>query len=352
MLLPNWNAEVAVTTNPAINRPDVAAVVLNVTVTDSLQPGYISVTPAGANDPAVKAGPRQTSTSPGPRRPCRITPPCRSRPAASTSSLTGAAMCSPTSPATTSARLAASPFGAPQNVNPTPAGCVGFRYRPGGRDHVGSPPAAVANAQTRLRASATGISRVRRQLRGTTTQSVMAFQFLNSLPTTGKIDELTASRINTSLCVPSPSLGGGDYLEVDKGDQVLYIVRGGQTVWVIHVSTGGNYSYDEPNRKDPGARETGTAYTPTAFIPGLPGLRRGPLRRHARHDVSASLRRWRRGRPRGSERAELPGIAWLRSGDERGDGHDLGAELHADGQPRRHPRLIDQSTRTGDQAPV
>ena len=263
MLLPNWNAEVAVTTNPAINRPDVAAVVLNVTVTDSLQSGYASVTPAGANDPAVKS--RTTSninlTRAAQTLPNHATVPVSAR--GFDIFLEGGGHVLADVAGYYLGALAAAPFGVPQNINPTPAGCVGFAPNPVAGITIGSSPAAVANAQTRLRDLGFWNAGSDGNYGSTTTQSVLAFQFLNGLPTTGKIDELTASRINTSLCVPSPSLGGGDYLEVDKGHQVLLIVRGGQTVWVVHVSTGGNYTYDEPDKKNPGQRSTGTAITPT-----------------------------------------------------------------------------------------
>ncbi|MEZ5218702.1 MAG: hypothetical protein R2715_19440 [Ilumatobacteraceae bacterium] len=48
---PRWSVEVPVTSNPAIGRSDVAAVVMNVTSLDNLNGGYVSVTPAGSNPP-------------------------------------------------------------------------------------------------------------------------------------------------------------------------------------------------------------------------------------------------------------------------------------------------------------
>ncbi len=263
MLLPGWNAEVAVSSNPAINRPDVAAVVLNVTVTDSLQAGYASVTPAGANDPATKS--RLTSninlTRAAQTLPNHATVPVSAR-GFDVFLEGGGNVIADVAGYYTGAATTAT-FGAPQNVNPTPAGCVGFAGSPVEAITIGSSPESVANAQTRLRALGYWNAGSDGNYGLTTVQSVMAFQFLNGLPTTGKIDELIASKLNTSLCVPTPSLGGGDYLEVDKGHQVLFIVRGGATVWVIHVSTGGNYSYDEPDKKNPGQRSTGIAITPT-----------------------------------------------------------------------------------------
>ena len=43
MALPGWNFEVPVTANPVVGRTDVAAVALNVTVTDPLSPGYVTL---------------------------------------------------------------------------------------------------------------------------------------------------------------------------------------------------------------------------------------------------------------------------------------------------------------------
>ena len=50
-LLPGWNVEVAVASNPAIGRGDVSAVVMNLTATDTLSAGYFSVTSAGVQQP-------------------------------------------------------------------------------------------------------------------------------------------------------------------------------------------------------------------------------------------------------------------------------------------------------------
>ena len=53
----------------------------------------------------------------------------------------------------------------------------------------------------------------------------------------------------------------GDLLEVDKGKQVLYIVRGGQTVWALNTSTGNGKDYTEFSEKN--QREiSGSAITP------------------------------------------------------------------------------------------
>ena len=261
MVLPGWNVEVPVASNPAINRSDVAAVVLNVTVTDSLQGGYVSVTPAGANDPTVKE--RTTSnlnmTGSAQTIPNHAIVPVSGRGFDVFSEGGGNVLADVAGYYLGAATTA--PFGAPQNVDPTPAGCVGFAAAPVAEIVPNVSPDSVATAQTRLRELGFWNAGSDGNYGLTTTQSVMAFQFLSGLPPTGRLDGVTAVKLNTTLCVPAPSVGGGDYVEVDKGHQVLIIVRGGQTVWILHVSTGGNYAYDEPDKKNPGQRSTGVAFT-------------------------------------------------------------------------------------------
>ena len=58
-LLPTWAVEVPVLTNAAINRTDIAAVDLNVTINETLNAGYFSVTTAGSSAPGPT---RSTST--------------------------------------------------------------------------------------------------------------------------------------------------------------------------------------------------------------------------------------------------------------------------------------------------
>ena len=50
-------------------------------------------------------------------------------------------------------------------------------------------------------------------------------------------------------------------MEVDLTKQLLYVIRGGKTVWTVNTSTGSGAFYDEANQKD-GGRVSGTAITP------------------------------------------------------------------------------------------
>jgi N-acetylmuramoyl-L-alanine amidase len=69
-----------------------------------------------------------------------------------------------------------------------------------------------------------------------TVEAVLAFQKVNRLPRTGRVEPWLWRRL-TRATVPTPARGG-DYLEVDRTRQVLFEVRGGRVARVIHVSTG------------------------------------------------------------------------------------------------------------------
>ncbi len=69
-----------------------------------------------------------------------------------------------------------------------------------------------------------------------TYEAVLAFQKVNGLARTGRADG-SLWRSLARAGVPRARYGG-DHLEVSKGRQVLYAVRGGQVESVVHVSTG------------------------------------------------------------------------------------------------------------------
>ena len=70
-----------------------------------------------------------------------------------------------------------------------------------------------------------------------TYEAVLAFQKVNGLPRTGRVGPGLWRRL-WQASVPTPRVRHGDYLEVDKSRQVLFEVRKGRVVNVIHVSTG------------------------------------------------------------------------------------------------------------------
>ncbi|MGD9704043.1 MAG: L,D-transpeptidase family protein [Acidimicrobiia bacterium] len=262
MPLPTWNLEVPVATHPAIGRSDVAAVVVNVTATEALRAGYLSVTPAGSNDPAVKA--RNTATlsvnRAGQTLPNHTTVPVSARGfdvflqsgAHVVADVAGFYLGTP----------APSPYGGPVNVSPIPAGCLGFATTAVSAVTRGTSPGTVAVAQRRLLDLGFWNSGADGGYGLSTAQAVMAFQKWAGLPATSVLDEATAGVLNTAACRPT-STAAGDVFEVDKARQLGFFVRGGAVLWVLNVSTGNGRDYDEENQRFPGQREIGVAVTPT-----------------------------------------------------------------------------------------
>jgi PKD repeat protein len=70
-----------------------------------------------------------------------------------------------------------------------------------------------------------------------TLEAVLAFQKVNGLARTGRVDASLWSRL-AGAAVPRPRLGGGPHIEVDKTRQVLFEVERGEVKRVVHVSTG------------------------------------------------------------------------------------------------------------------
>jgi PKD repeat protein len=70
-----------------------------------------------------------------------------------------------------------------------------------------------------------------------TFDAVLAFQKVNGLARTGRVDPYVWRRI-ASAHRPRPRYSRGSHIEVDKRRQVLLEVRGGRVVRVVHVSTG------------------------------------------------------------------------------------------------------------------
>ena len=69
-----------------------------------------------------------------------------------------------------------------------------------------------------------------------TFQAVLAFQKLHGLAASGKVDARLWRRLETAR--RPRARYGGDHIEVDKGRQLLLLVRNGQVVLTSHVSTG------------------------------------------------------------------------------------------------------------------
>jgi len=119
-----------------------------------------------------------------------------------------------------------------------------------------------------------------------TRQAVMAFQKSAGLGRDGVAGPATLAALDTAAR-PAPSTPEGTHLEIDLGRQILLVVEGGQTKWVLNTSTGNGEAYAAPGggtavastprgsfsiyRQIDGLREAplGTLYRPKYFTGGI-----------------------------------------------------------------------------------
>ena len=261
---PAWSFEVPVSSNPAIGRSDVSAVVLNATSAGALTTGYITVGTAGATAPGVRPS---TSTMnvvrPGQVLANHAIVPVSTRGFSMfteaggdmIADLAGYFLGSPS----------AAPFGGPVNA-PSPTCAtpkVGYPAAPVGPIVWGSSRASVATLQSRLSSLGFWNAGTDGGYGLTTVQAVMAFQKWKGLPATTVVDVATAAALNLQVCRPGARTTSGTVFEVDKGKQIAYVVQNGQTRFIFNVSTGNGQSYDEEDQKNAGSRVIGVATTPT-----------------------------------------------------------------------------------------
>jgi hypothetical protein len=71
-----------------------------------------------------------------------------------------------------------------------------------------------------------------------TADAVLAFQKVHGLARTGRVTPAFWRRLQVAHVPFSRYRGGGDHVEVDKSRQILFEVRRGRVVRVVHVSTG------------------------------------------------------------------------------------------------------------------
>jgi len=105
--------------------------------------------------------------------------------------------------------------------------------------------------------------------------AVIAFQKVEGLSRTGTVTPEVWQALATAQRPKPRYTAQGDHLEVDKGHQVLLVVRGGQTQWVLPVSTGGYGRYTPEGtfsiiRKVTGNDPSplGVLYDPMYFVGG------------------------------------------------------------------------------------
>jgi hypothetical protein len=259
--LPGWSLEVPVATNPVIARTDVAALSVNLTVTESLAGGYVSLTPAGANDPKAKS--RTTST-------LNVVRAVQTLPNHATVAVSARGFDVFTQTGTHVIVDVAgyylgtpvpAPFGAPDNTTGTPAGCTGFPVTPVAAVVAGASKGTVSRAQQRLLDFGFWLQATDGNYGLTTSQAVMAYQKWAGLSPSGTLDEATAASLNNVQCRPVPGRTGGNLLEVDKGRQIAFVVRDNKAQWIFNVSTGGGYRYQATDQKS-GAAIDDVAITP------------------------------------------------------------------------------------------
>lgn len=99
----------------------------------------------------------------------------------------------------------------------------------------------------------------------TTKQAVMAFQKYIGLERTGKVDEQTAAFLQNVTERAHGTADTGDLVEVDKDKQLLFIVRGGRTVWTFNTSTATGLTYHEEDKNSPGEFQDGVSITPNGL---------------------------------------------------------------------------------------
>lgn len=93
------------------------------------------------------------------------------------------------------------------------------------------------------------------------TQAVMAAQKYYGLPATGVADQATMNVLSAQTTRAMGTVREGTLFEVDKGRQLLFIVKDGRTDWILNTSTGSDVPYVEEDQKN-GGTTSGDAHTP------------------------------------------------------------------------------------------
>lgn len=99
-----------------------------------------------------------------------------------------------------------------------------------------------------------------------TRQGVMAFQKYWGLPASGSVDDATAQALTTTTERARGLSETGHLVEVDKARQLLFLIKGGHTVWTLNASTGIEVPYEVENKKDPTKIERGDSITPAGWF--------------------------------------------------------------------------------------
>lgn len=108
----------------------------------------------------------------------------------------------------------------------------------------------VAALQERLLALGFWVNGIDHRYGFVTAQGVMAFQKHFGLKADGIAGKDTTALMNQPLPRVTGRATAGDLMEVDKAKQVLYVIRGGQTIWAFNTSTGSGKDYTEFSEKN------------------------------------------------------------------------------------------------------
>jgi N-acetylmuramoyl-L-alanine amidase len=101
---------------------------------------------------------------------------------------------------------------------------------------MGARGPSVRALEQRLRELRYALPRVDGAYRLDTYQAVLAFQKVEALPRTGRVDARTWRALRQAS--PPRARHSGTHIEVSKGRQVLFVVRDGRVTSAVHVSTG------------------------------------------------------------------------------------------------------------------
>lgn len=206
-----------------------------------------------------------------------VATPADAVPRASTSAEAGSTSASdapttpaPTVPATTTTAIATTTV-APTTTTtqPAPTTTVEEKVPPAPATippmRQGESGLAVFTLQQRLLDLGFWIESVDGQYGFVTSQAVMAFQKMYGgifdLQATGQVDDVTAAAMMLIEYRAKGTSTEGDLIEVDKSRQLMFLIRGGKTIWTFNASTGTGKPYTEINQKT-GAPITDIAITP------------------------------------------------------------------------------------------
>lgn len=100
----------------------------------------------------------------------------------------------------------------------------------------------------------------------TLSHAVMAARKYYGLPLSGSVDQQLLDTLAAQTVQAHGTADAGDFVEIDKSLQLLFVVRGGKTMWVFNVSTGSEVPYEESGQYEAeGETLTGDAVTHPGF---------------------------------------------------------------------------------------